>query len=133
MLPRRLDKRNKTAASQEAAVFLLEGDGSGTDDIPVPVEGFLGSPVSGGIVHEDQAEAVAVTAVPLEVVGQGPVEIAADIGTVPGVIIGAVLMGVINLGMSVMGIDQNFQKVVKGLVLLAAVIFDVMSKKNDSR
>ena len=55
------------------------------------------------------------------------------IGTVPGVIIGAVLMGVINLGMSVMGIDQNFQKVVKGLVLLAAVIFDVMSKKNDSR
>ena len=55
------------------------------------------------------------------------------IGTVPGVIIGAVLMGVINLGMSVMGIDQNYQKVVKGLVLLAAVIFDVMSKRNDSR
>ena len=54
------------------------------------------------------------------------------VGTVPGVIIGAVLMGVINLGMSVMGIDQNFQKVVKGLVLLAAVIFDVMSKKNDN-
>ena len=55
------------------------------------------------------------------------------VGTVTGVIIGAVLMGVINLGMSVMGIDQNFQKVVKGLVLLAAVIFDVMSKRNDSR
>jgi len=55
------------------------------------------------------------------------------VGTVTGVIIGAVLMGVINLGMSVMGIDQNFQKVVKGLVLLAAVIFDVISKRNDSR
>ena len=54
------------------------------------------------------------------------------VGTVPGVIIGAVLMGVINLGMSIMGIDQNYQKVVKGLVLLAAVIFDVMSKKNDN-
>ena len=53
------------------------------------------------------------------------------IGTVPGVIIGAVLMGVINLGMSIMGIDQNYQKVVKGAVLLAAVIFDVMSKKNN--
>ena len=53
------------------------------------------------------------------------------VGTVPGVIIGAVLMGVINLGMSIMGIDQNYQKVVKGLVLLAAVIFDVMSKKNN--
>ena len=55
------------------------------------------------------------------------------VGTVPGVIIGAVLMGVINLGMSIMGIDQNYQKVVKGAVLLAAVIFDVMSKRNESR
>ena len=55
------------------------------------------------------------------------------VGTVPGVIIGAVLMGVINLGMSIMGIDQNFQKVVKGAVLLVAVIFDVVSKRNDSR
>ncbi len=51
------------------------------------------------------------------------------IGTVPGVIIGATLMGVINLGMSLMGVDQNMQKVVKGLVLLAAVIFDVVSKR----
>lgn len=51
------------------------------------------------------------------------------IGTVPGVIIGALLMGVINIGMSIMGVDQNYQKVVKGLVLLAAVIFDVVSKK----
>ena len=51
------------------------------------------------------------------------------IGTVPGVIVGAVLMGVINMGMSLMGVDQNMQKVVKGLVLLAAVIFDVVSKR----
>ena len=55
------------------------------------------------------------------------------VGTVPGVIIGAVLMGVINLGMSIMGINQNFQKVVKGGVLLAAVVFDVISKRNESR
>jgi putative multiple sugar transport system permease protein len=51
------------------------------------------------------------------------------IGTVPGAIIGATLMGVINLGMLIMGVDQNMQKVVKGLVLLAAVIFDVVSKR----
>lgn len=50
-------------------------------------------------------------------------------GTIPGVIVGAALMGVINLGMSIMGVDQNIQKVVKGLVLLAAVIFDVVSKR----
>lgn len=50
-------------------------------------------------------------------------------GTVPGVIVGATLMGVLNLGMSIMGVDQNLQKVVKGAVLLAAVIFDVVSKR----
>lgn len=50
-------------------------------------------------------------------------------GTIPGVIIGATLMGVINLGMSIMGVDANWQQVVKGAVLLAAVIFDVESKK----
>lgn len=54
------------------------------------------------------------------------------IGTVPGVIIGAILMGVINIGMSIMGVDANYQKVVKGLVLLAAVIFDVVSKRKQS-
>ena len=53
-------------------------------------------------------------------------------GTIPGVIIGATLMGVINLGMSIMGVDANWQKVVKGAVLLAAVIFDVETKKNKS-
>ncbi len=51
------------------------------------------------------------------------------IGTVGGAVIGAIFMGVLNNGMSILGVDANWQKVVKGLVLLAAVIFDVMSKK----
>lgn len=51
------------------------------------------------------------------------------IGTVPGVVIGAIFMGILNNGMSIMGIDNNVQKVVKGMVLLAAVTFDVLSKK----
>ncbi len=50
-------------------------------------------------------------------------------GTIGGVMVGAVLMGVLNLGMSIMGVDANWQKVVKGAVLLIAVIFDVVSKK----
>ncbi|HHU70574.1 MAG TPA: sugar ABC transporter permease [Clostridiales bacterium] len=53
-------------------------------------------------------------------------------GKVSGVIIGALLMGVINLGMSIMGVDANWQKVVKGMVLLGAVIFDVVSKKRNN-
>jgi putative multiple sugar transport system permease protein len=48
------------------------------------------------------------------------------IGTVGGTLIGALIMGVLNNGMSIMGIDSNMQLVVKGLVLLGAVAFDVL-------
>lgn len=48
-------------------------------------------------------------------------------GTVPGIVIGALLLGVINQGMSICGLDNNWQYVVKGAVLLLAVIFDVVS------
>ena len=51
-------------------------------------------------------------------------------GSVFGMVVGATLDGVINLGMSLMGIDANYQKVVKGVVLLGAVAFDILSKKS---
>jgi len=50
-------------------------------------------------------------------------------GTIGGAIIGAIFMGVLNNGMSILGIDANWQKAVKGIVVLAAVVFDVLSKK----
>ncbi len=50
-------------------------------------------------------------------------------GKISGVIIGATLMGLINQGMSIMGIEANYQRVVKGIVLLLAVMFDVLSKR----
>ncbi len=53
-------------------------------------------------------------------------------GTVFGMVIGATLIGVINLGMSLMGVDANWQKVVKGVVLLAAVVFDIMAAKKNA-
>ena len=48
-------------------------------------------------------------------------------------VVGATLIGVINLGMSLMGIDANWQKVVKGLVLLAAVVFEIMNNKDKGK
>ena len=51
------------------------------------------------------------------------------VGKITGVIIGAALMGVINQGMSIMGISANYQSAVKGAVLLIAVLVDVLSKK----
>ena len=51
-------------------------------------------------------------------------------GRIFGMVIGATLIGVINLGMSLLAIDANWQKVIKGVVLLGAVAFDIISKKN---
>jgi putative multiple sugar transport system permease protein len=50
------------------------------------------------------------------------------IGTVIGAVVGAFMIGVLNNGMSIMGLGIDWQKVVKGLVLLAAVLFDVYNK-----
>ena len=61
----------------------------------------------------------------------GGVSASGGAGTVLGMVIGATLIGVINLGMSLMGIDANYQKVVKGVVLLGAVAFDILSKKRE--
>jgi putative multiple sugar transport system permease protein len=49
-------------------------------------------------------------------------------GKIVGVVIGALIMGVMNMGMSIMGIGIEYQQVIKGMVLLIAVIFDVYNK-----
>lgn len=49
-------------------------------------------------------------------------------GKIIGVVIGALIMGVMNMGMSILGIGIDYQQVIKGLVLLVAVIFDVYNK-----
>ncbi|GAB1478550.1 sugar ABC transporter permease GguB [Paracoccaceae bacterium] len=49
-------------------------------------------------------------------------------GKIIGVVIGALIMGVMNMGMSILGIGSDYQMMIKGLVLLAAVIFDVYNK-----
>jgi putative multiple sugar transport system permease protein len=51
------------------------------------------------------------------------------IGTVIGAVVGAFLIGVLNNGMSILGVGIDWQKVVKGIVLLVAVLFDVYNKK----
>ncbi len=50
-------------------------------------------------------------------------------GSVFGIIVGALIMGVINQGMSIMGVNANYQTVVKGIVVLVAIIVDVLSNK----
>ncbi|MBR5478955.1 MAG: sugar ABC transporter permease [Clostridia bacterium] len=50
------------------------------------------------------------------------------VGTVIGAVIGALVMGVLNNGLSIMGVGSDLVQTIKGLVLLAAVVFDIVSK-----
>ena len=59
----------------------------------------------------------------------GGVSASGGAGSILGMVIGATLIGVINLGMFQINLDANYQRVVKGFVLLAAVVFDILSKK----
>lgn len=59
----------------------------------------------------------------------GGASMAGGVGTVVGAVVGAFIMGVMNNGMSILGIGIDWQQVIKGLVLLAAVVFDVYNKK----
>jgi putative multiple sugar transport system permease protein len=54
------------------------------------------------------------------------------VGKVIGALVGAFLIGVLNNGMSILGVGIDWQKVVKGIVLLAAVLFDVYNKNKNA-
>lgn len=62
----------------------------------------------------------------------GGASMSGGVGTIIGAVVGAFLMGVLNNGMSIMGIGIDYQQMIKGLVLLAAVIFDVYNKTKQS-
>ncbi|MBT2528238.1 sugar ABC transporter permease [Streptomyces sp. ISL-99] len=59
----------------------------------------------------------------------GGASMSGGVGTVFGAIIGGLVLGVLNNGMSLVGIGTDYQQVIKGLVLLAAVGFDVWNKR----
>ena len=61
----------------------------------------------------------------------GGVSASGGAGTVLGMVIGATLIGIINLGMSLVSLDMNYQRIIKGFVLLAAVVFDILTKKRE--
>ncbi|MFD9903716.1 multiple monosaccharide ABC transporter permease [Streptomyces sp. NPDC059063] len=63
----------------------------------------------------------------------GGASMSGGVGTVMGAVIGGLVLGVLNNGMSLVGIGTDYQQVIKGLVLLAAVGFDVWNKRKIGR
>lgn len=79
----------------------------------------LASPVNGNGFELDAISAVFI----------GGAAVTGGIGTVPGAIVGGLIIGILNNGMSIVGVGIDMQQVIKGLVLLAAVAFDIYNKR----
>lgn len=63
----------------------------------------------------------------------GGAAVTGGIGRVTGAIVGALIMGVLNMGLSIMGVDPSWQFIIKGLVLVIAVAFDLMNRSRSGR
>jgi putative multiple sugar transport system permease protein len=59
----------------------------------------------------------------------GGAAVQGGVGTVVGAVIGGLVMGVLNMGLSILSVDAAWQMAIKGFVLLLAVAFDVFNKR----
>ena len=59
----------------------------------------------------------------------GGASVTGGAGTIGGALVGCFVIGILNNGMSMMGISADWQQTVKGLVILAAVAFDLVPKR----
>jgi putative multiple sugar transport system permease protein len=59
--------------------------------------------------------------------------VSGGVGTIIGAVVGGFFIGVLNNGMSLMGVSTDWQQAIKGFVLLAAVAFDLYSKAKSSK
>ena len=50
-------------------------------------------------------------------------------GTLTGTLIGALIIGVINNGLDLLGVSSYYQQVIKGAIIVAAVLLDVSRKR----
>lgn len=63
----------------------------------------------------------------------GGAAVQGGVGTVVGAVIGGLVMGVLNMGLSILSVDAAWQMAIKGLVLLLAVAFDLINKRRSAR
>jgi len=62
----------------------------------------------------------------------GGAAVTGGVGRVSGAMVGALIMGVLNMGLSILNVDANWQMSIKGFVLLLAVTLDLVSKRRSS-
>lgn len=104
-------------------VYTYTGIMAGIAGVIVASRLYSGQPTAG-----DGAEMDAIAAVVV-----GGTSMSGGFGRLGGTLIGVLIIGVLNNGLNLMGVDSNWQYIVKGLVILLAVYVDFIRNKKAGR
>ncbi len=104
-------------------VYTYTGVMAGIAGVVVASRLYSGTPIAG-----DGAEMDAIAAVVV-----GGTSMSGGFGRLGGTLIGVLIIGVLNNGLNLMGVDSNWQYIVKGLVILLAVYVDFIRNKKAGR
>jgi len=101
------------------AVYAISGFFAGFCGLLMASRTITGSPTAGNSYEMDAIAAVVI----------GGVSMSGGSGKWHGVVIGALLIAVIANGLDILGISSNYQQVIKGLIIILAVFFDIRGKR----
>lgn len=101
-------------------VYTISGSMAGISGLLMASRTISGSPTGGASYEMDAIAAVVI----------GGVSMSGGIGKWHGVVVGALMIAVIANGLDILGISSNYQMLIKGAIIILAVLFDVKGKKN---
>ncbi len=100
-------------------VYLLAGALAGLGGAMLTSRAYAGNPTFGVMWELD---AIAATVI-------GGTSLSGGIGSVPMCVVGALIIGVMNKGLNMMGVDPNWQQIIKGMIIIAAVLLDAQKRR----
>ncbi len=101
-------------------VYMISGICAGMGGVLMAARTSQGSPVMGTGYEMDAVTAVVV----------GGVSMSGGLGKTRNVVIGALFIAVVENALTIFGVDANWKQVVKGIIIIGAVLLDVKSKGN---
>lgn len=100
-------------------VYVLCGVLAGLAGAMLTSRAFAGNPTFGNMWELDAIAAAVI----------GGVSLAGGVGSVPMCIVGALIIGVMNKGLNMLGVDPYWQQIIKGMIIIGAVLLDAQKRK----